>query len=413
MIINPAGKFHTTVIAIVSIPPGQINEATPRFDDALAKTIKEVTRRHRLSSIHFKGISLGPDGAGFAQGHMSDESMFVLRDALEETFPAPNRRTPFIHSSLFRIERAMSPQRFAALFHDVESMREMEIGEFTPPEGELVFTRDDFGLHQVGKSITIPLGSSPLYQKIAEYKEFKESEASSSPVVFNEEVFTGDLARALTEFIGREAMEKLSGLFDELENIEGAVYKDMAAKEELKKEAEKRIEAIVDEVNARATLAIVDDLEVADIVYVEDHQGNEATLEAIRALENGELMVEILAGGAATRMKKSLVKAGINLPDKDYRIWTLDIGKILDEVRKDRGIVQGLEAEIASLEKKARKAKEDKSALKELKGILASVKAIKALKEKVERKNLGVRHLEALNWLSKGWRARGRCEEDL
>ena len=48
--------------------------------------------------------------------------------------------------------------------------------------------------------------------------------------------------------------------------------------------------------------------------------------------------MEIVAGGAANRMQKTLKAEGIKLEDKDYRIWTLDIWNIVKAIREKKGM---------------------------------------------------------------------------
>ncbi len=229
-------------------------------------------------------------------------------------------------------------------------------------------------------------------------------EDASSPPIFNEETFKGGVTAALDAFIGKEALRKLDALFNRLEEIKVDIKAgDKRTIEEAKK-IEKGINRIIDDVNARATLDIVDRLEIADIKYVEDSMADTESLkeEQRKVLENGQLLFEILAGGAATRMEKSLKRAGINLEKEDYRIWTLNIKTILDKIRSDGGIEQRLMDRIKELEgKKTEYEYEEEERLGTIGDLQTTLKSVRAinklsLEEGIESKTLGVRHLEAL-----------------
>jgi len=174
--VMPLDLMHTTVfIRLFDIP---IETVTP--DDYLTDEVSDQFRRDLIAGLNgrqliytFRGINLGPDGAGFYEGHVDDNTVFDLRDYLGRQYPDPKRKKSFLHMSSLRVVKPISVDRFRKLYSLIEGYRDKEFGRVVVSKLVLAEGFDNFGLNR-GKQIEIDLNtaSSPM----------GEQEGRSSPL---------------------------------------------------------------------------------------------------------------------------------------------------------------------------------------------------------------------------------------
>ncbi|MFA5088109.1 MAG: glycogen/starch synthase, partial [Candidatus Omnitrophota bacterium] len=145
----------------------------------------------------------------------------------------------------------------------------------------------------------------------------------------------------IQKFLGQAAIDKLEKLIaerfeaicakeKELKDLEDARQTGTAIYKQKEKELKTLmapIEAIINEANVQNISADLAGLDAAKVFSIDDREPADRS-QAIDSLLKGEWFIQKAAGGAATRMQKSLKALGIKLTDKDYRLWNLDIWQI-------------------------------------------------------------------------------------
>lgn len=95
------------------------------------------------------------------------------------------------------------------------------------------------------------------------------------------------------------------------------------------------INKIIDGVNSTRFEAMAEKLKPVQTVPILQNAGDEVRRQqAIQSLENGEFVIEILSGGAATRMKDGLKALGLDLKDSEMKIWNLNIWDIISQLKE-------------------------------------------------------------------------------
>ena len=129
LLIAPRASRHLTIAALVyDRPEGPVDFdlVTPNL-----KQIQDMLNRHRPIRVRFTGLNLAPDGSVIAEGHVEDESLFEIRNALGELFPEPRRRSPMVQMNVVRPIQPLTPEQFQRLYDWVAQRRDMPLGDLT------------------------------------------------------------------------------------------------------------------------------------------------------------------------------------------------------------------------------------------------------------------------------------------
>ncbi|HNW40091.1 MAG TPA: UTP--glucose-1-phosphate uridylyltransferase, partial [Candidatus Omnitrophota bacterium] len=158
------------------------------------------------------------------------------------------------------------------------------------------------------------------------------------------------MADRLNTVIGQEALARLNDLIAQRGEAAKAVNlaKANENKDEIKLFAaevtrlDKEIDKIINEVNARGVLAMLNKLDVSPVAYIEDTRDDQAGIDALIA---GKLCIQMPFAGAGSRMENSLAALGVKLPhESDYRLANIDIWMIAQAMGKqlyDKAISEG------------------------------------------------------------------------
>lgn len=140
----------------------------------------------------------------------------------------------------------------------------------------------------------------------------------------------------------RQVAQKIADMFtqDDITNL-GQLFNQLkTADRDQTKRIEGQINTILDRVNAQRLLAFEGDqqfyqrLKPADKQWVESKVDSQSRAAALESLTKGEIFIQIIAGGAASRMKDGLTALKIEgLEEKDYRIWNINVWDIIRKIK--------------------------------------------------------------------------------
>lgn len=134
----------------------------------------------------------------------------------------------------------------------------------------------------------------------------------------------------IVEMFSQDQLIALGQLFDQLKTASPNQVEGI----------EKQINAILNQVNAQRLLSFEGDqqfyqrLVPAQKIWVESKVDSQSRAAALDGLLRGEVFIQIIAGGAATRMKEGLTALKIEgMEEKDYRIWNVNVWDILRKIK--------------------------------------------------------------------------------
>ncbi|MCX5701158.1 MAG: selenide, water dikinase SelD [Candidatus Omnitrophica bacterium] len=204
--ITPVELLHSTLFDIV---PSSSDESAAnlnlehvrKFTDTVSSSVKAGQIKYSI-----RGLSLGPDGGIFAQGHVADEKVFGLRDSLDKTFPDSRRETPFLHITLARITTPISPERFKALYDRIAQSRNTELGAIAITRFALLQRYDNFGFKR-SNEVAIDLPKETIYN----YCELKEGKVIIRTGALDLSKVKGVVVKVLLSGVCRADIKEASG----------------------------------------------------------------------------------------------------------------------------------------------------------------------------------------------------------
>ncbi|MBI4982856.1 MAG: NUDIX domain-containing protein [Candidatus Omnitrophica bacterium] len=185
----------------------------------MADLVKQVLLNLDRIVIRVQGINMGTNGAIFAEGHVDDDNIFMLRNRLDVMFPNEKRTSRVLHISLLRVCDTITPKQFKDIYNKVFNLRNKYFGTVVVNNPMLLETLDRWGFNQ-GRKIIIDLNSSSsaigeVTQRLYKFSEtIREEELVSILNVLKNHLLT------LGVGIKDDAIdEAIAGIRKDVENI--------------------------------------------------------------------------------------------------------------------------------------------------------------------------------------------------
>ncbi|HNW40114.1 MAG TPA: UTP--glucose-1-phosphate uridylyltransferase, partial [Candidatus Omnitrophota bacterium] len=158
-------ELHLSIFDIpIADPEASALKFTPEWIEQFKQKVASQVKSGELK-VTFKGVSLGPDGGIFLQGHVEDNGIFDLRKYLTQQYIGPLTRTPLVHMTLARLVQPVTPARFSGLYETIRQYRELALGEMAVSNFSIFECYDKFGARR-GVPVAIELPSVSLGEEI-------------------------------------------------------------------------------------------------------------------------------------------------------------------------------------------------------------------------------------------------------